>query len=578
MSNRRFIVLFLLGIALLSGVLVSLAYRARTVASAATQNTLCLLRSEDIRAVELVYGGTNTVALERVEDGDWQLTAPYGAPVDSAAVARLLDVATSLPVGDMRTASELAELHEDFADFGLDANSRITLVLHAGAEDVRIHFGARTASGHEVYARTEGLRNVFTIPASAVDAIPFGADGFRRRTLLTCVPEEVVGIDLRAPESPYVKLVRFAVGWRLSTPVEAAADTSAVDALVSGLARAQIVDFVLPSARHPDSVAEGDVIKPSALVPYGLAVEAGHAVTIRSQSGASEQIVFGDPAGTNRVYALVNGGTAVVVLESAVADLCRSGGASFRDTRLFPVGKGDQVCSVSLAQGALVYVLTNVNGVWRLTSPVDAVADPDVATKVVDGILRLRRSDVPDLEPEQGGVRVSVTTTAGELPGVTVPRSVFADCGSFVNLRTKTLLEIDPVAVRRISIRNGAQQPTVVVHDPDRATWIVDATVGYGPATVSQDSVKALLTALTRIEAVGVETMAATPEDFRRCGLEDPAFTLAVDFNEADQVRRNVLLGGVAPGGGRYATVGGADAVFILSRATVTGLMAPITE
>lgn len=580
MSNRRFIVFFLLGIALLSGALVFLSWRARVVATVATQNTLCTLPAESVVSVELVYGGTNAVTLARVDGGGWRLTAPYAAPADSAAVARLLDVATTLRVGDMRTAAELADLHEDFADFGLDARARVALRLctEGRTEDVRVLFGSLTASGREVYARTEGLQNVFTLPAEAVAAIPSGADGFRRRELVSALPEEIDGIDLRAPESPFMKLVRHSAGWTLATSVEAPADAAAVESLVAGLTRARIAEFVLPSAANPESGSEGDVIKPSALVPYGLAAEAGYAVTIRSRAGTAEQIVFGDPVGTNYVYALVQGGTAVVLLDRAAADLCRAGGASFRDTRVFPVGKDEEVRSISLREGPFVYVLSQTNGVWRLAAPVDAAADPEVAAAVVDCVLRLRQHDVPEKAPEKDPIRVSISTAAGTRPDVTVPKTVFPVGCSFVNLRTKTFFELDPASVRRLSSQEGEGVPVAVVRDAERGIWGMDVAAGKGPATVSQDAVKALLTALTRVEAVGVETLAATPEDFRRCGLQSPAFTVAVDFNGADTVRRNILLGGVAPGGGRYATVGGADTVFILSRATVTGLTAPITE
>ena len=38
------------------------------------------------------------------------------------------------------------------------------------------------------------------------------------------------------------------------------------------------------------------------------------------------------------------------------------------------------------------------------------------------------------------------------------------------------------------------------------------------------------------------------------------------------------LVGGAAPGGGRYATVGGADAVFVISRRTAADFTAPLAE
>jgi len=43
-------------------------------------------------------------------------------------------------------------------------------------------------------------------------------------------------------------------------------------------------------------------------------------------------------------------------------------------------------------------------------------------------------------------------------------------------------------------------------------------------------------------------------------------------------VRQNVLIGGTAPGGGRYATVGGADAVFVISRRTAADFTTPLAE
>ena len=95
---------------------------------------------------------------------------------------------------------------------------------------------------------------------------------------------------------------------------------------------------------------------------------------------------------------------------------------------------------------------------------------------------------------------------------------------------------------------------------------------------VNDGAVKALLSALARVEATGVETLAATADDLRRCGLDKPAFVLAVDVDAADAVRQNVLIGGTAPGGGRYATVGGADAVFVISRRTAADFTAPLAE
>ncbi len=575
MNNLRATVFLCVGIAIIACGLYVLSFRTRAVATATTRNSLCTFALDDVKSFDVVRGGTNLVALTRGDDGAWRIIAPYAAPADEAVVRRLVDAVTLLPLGDMRTEEELAALHEDLADFGLAGDVRATVTLRSNSSAVSISFGAPTASGKEVYARTSGLRNVFTVANAAFDAVPLDADGFRRRALVASDAKDVTGIDLRVPESPFVKLVRGAGGWRLAAPVEAPADAAAVEKLVAGLAEAKVAEFVLPSASNPPPGGES-AIKPSALAPYGLSSDAGFAVTVRAASGAAEQIVFGAHRGTNLVYALVQNGTAVVAVDAALAELCRAGGASFRDSRVFPLGAGERLASVSLTAGSLVYVLAQgTNGVWRLEAPVVAQADPAAAAAMVDRVLRMRRSDVPDSPPEKDGVRVSVATSAGVQPGVVVPAAFFEGCGAFADLRSKTLLALDPASVRRISVTPKGAAGITVAPSADRSKWNIE---GGPPATVSVDAVKKLLTALTRVDAAAVETVAATPDDLRRCGLDVPELTIAIDFEQADSTRRNLLLGGVAAGGGRYATVGGADAVFILSRAVVQELTVKIAE
>ena len=576
MSDRRLALFFLAAIACLAAALALLARRARAEASEATRTTLCTFAPEAVDGVEIARGGTNVVRLVRGDAGAWRLAAPFAAPADAAPVARLVDALTLLPFGDLRTAAELAELGEGFADFGLAGDARASVALHAHGDAARIFFGARTASGKEVYARVEGLRNVFTLPAEVLEALPADADGFRLRTLVACARDEIAGLDLHAPDAPFIRLVRAASGWRLAAPVEAPADAAVVASLVDGLAGARIAGFVLPSAAQRGAAGRA-VLARAALAPYGLSAEAGLSVTVKAEARAPEQIVFGASVGTNLVYALVQGGTAVVTLEAAVADLFRKGDAAFRDTRVFPFGADERVRSVSLSAGPLVYVLARgTNGVWRLEAPVVAPADPACAAALVNAVLRIRRNDVPDrLAPEEA-VRVSVATSTRVHPDVAVARDFFKAQGPLANLRAKTLLELDAKTVRRLTRRPAEGASVSVAFDPERGAW--GLAEGSAPATVNVEALKKLLAALTRVEATAVETLAASPADVRRCGLDAPALVIALDFEGADAVRRNLMLGARTPDGGRYATVGGADAVFVLDRATAAALMISITE
>jgi hypothetical protein len=165
MNNRRATVFLLAGISVLASALYLLSMRARAVATAATRNSLCTFDMDEVESLDVVRAGVGVASLARGEDGTWRIVAPYAAAADEAVVRRLVDAVTLLPLGDMRTEEELAALHEDMVDFGLASDARAAVVLRSRGEAVRVSFGSSTASGREVYARTSGLRNVFTVSA-----------------------------------------------------------------------------------------------------------------------------------------------------------------------------------------------------------------------------------------------------------------------------------------------------------------------------------------------------------------------------------------------------------------------------
>ena len=577
MNNRRPILFFVIGIILIGGLLAWLEIRARQPVQDAREGVLCEFMPERVDACFIQRAGRDEVELARGVDGVWRLVRPFAVVADRTAVARLVDALTLVPVTDMRSEGELLEMNETLADFGIGTNA-FSVTLGAGGRQTIVSFGNVSPSGTEVYAHIEGSRSICALPRDAFDRIPRDVDDFRERGVLACPRDEISGLDIRVPDKPAVRLAHADGGWAILSPVALPADSAAVGALVDCLAAAQIMSFEIPSRAHP-SVPTGG-IRADDLVSYGL--DAGLSVTVRGASDYTEQIVFGRSAGTNLVWALVRNGTAVVSVDAALAERCRADGASLRDTRVFPFAEGETVTSVSFTAGPAVYVLArDSNSVWRIEAPVVAPADQPKVAAFMERLLRLRQTDVSD-EGRAGDERVlvSVSTTVTNRPGLAVSVELLGGKAAFADLRSKTLLAIDPATVRRLSVRAESGVETAVRLNVERGAW--DLMRGEGASSdarrVNDEAVKALLSALARVEATGVETLAATADDLRRCGLDKPAFVLAVDVDAVDAVRQNVLIGGTAPGGGRYATVGGADAVFVISRRTAADFTAPLAE
>lgn len=587
MSNRRFIVFFLAGTAVLGAALWMMETHYGARGTEDRRRTLCELDPAEAEAVE-VAGESGRVRLERVQGGGWRVAYPFAAAADTAAVMRLLDAVALTPYGDVRTDAELKELRESLADYGLEPG-KTKISVTAGARRAEVTLGKATAGGGEVYARVEGLKNVFTAPRAVAEAVPANVDGYRARNLMATTRDMAAGIEVRTAGEPAVRLERAGGEWRLAAPAPGPAERAVVMGLLANLLEAKIAEFALPAAGNmpPSGTAENGMLPAAALAPYGLTKDAGTTVTVRTESGGAETVTFGAAAGEGLTWALARNGTAVVKVAEEVAARCRVGGETLRDTRVFPVAADEAIEAVTLSDGELVYVLARgKDGKWRLDSPVSAPADQKKALAVVERVVRLKRKDArPDDVPAEyaGGeraVRAAVKTAAASYPAVTVWAKTAPElAGNFADLRSKTMLELAPGTARRLAVKGPGEREEAVTFDAERRAWSIERAGGGGaeaPRRVAEGTVAKKLKLLEKVEARSVRTVAASPETFRECGLDKPGWTVTADAE--GPVRLNVLVGKQASADSFWATVGGADAVFEVARETVELLAAPMTE
>ena len=528
MTNIRAIMILLSGILLVA---VGLYLHDRHVGGPDTfTGTAAIIpfAGEDVDFIEVGFGGGKAVALRR--DGvRWRIESPFKSDTDSAAVMALLDAFTISQPGDSLAASDMARLGRTFSDFGLGQAAR-RVTFGVGERRATVYLGANTPSGCDAYARKEGDGGVFTVSSNVVASLPADASSLRGRSLFARVGDKpILGLELRMADEPGMKLSCSDGRWHIIAPVSAPADSAAVSVLVEKLLSAKLIGFE-PS----------EDLSESRLAARGLAAGAGFAVTLRLGPDESEQVVFGEAA-SNGVYVLARDRPVVARADAALAESCRAGGRSLRDTRVFAFPESE-LSGASFAGSPYMYALDRgTNGQWRLVSPVAAPADAKTATAFVARALEI---DQNDLTPD--GVRVSLSTVGTNAVSVTVPVTFFTGKGlSFADLRDKTVLNIDPSVVARISIVNRAG----VSRECD--------------VSVAADLVKVVAPLVAR----RVETPSAMPDDFTRCGLSKPAWRIVIDFGkEGDLLRKNLLVGNAATDGGLYVSPGGVDAaIFVVS-------------
>ena len=551
MKNRRAI-FFSLALSLVFALLLAmLSLFSSSSVTAMPGETLSSLNPDLISsvAIDRTSRNGNPIRISLVHvDGRWRMEEPMRVEADLETVRRIIDSVVFAEPQDALSQKDMNMLGRSRRDFGLEPPHLAVTLLANGKRETYL-FGRDTAIGEESYAQRLGEDTVFTVSSSVVRALERPLRELRRRNLFSFSPGDVSDIGLKNAGEPFSKLARTGGGWRLAEPVEAPADKAVADGLLEAICSVRIASY----ARKSESVN------------IGLGVDEGsYTISLRNALGAIEKVVFGPSAGTNMVWALSPEGAAVRV-PTELLEICKRCQQALEDTRAFPVD-ASSVTSISVSEGFPAYMLSRraPSDPWRLVSPVDAPADAENVGKLLERILAIRGVDVTTAEANS--LTVSVGTAVTNFPVCALSDGFLPSGARLADLRDRLLIRYPAEKVRRIRVRTAAG-----------AEWEV-----RGLSERNQDGAAPqheLLALLARgIVADGVETVMLRKDDFQRYGFDRPSYTIAFELDDSESALRMLLLGAAASNGGRFATIGGSDAAFILSAATVSSLTRPVVD
>lgn len=556
MSNRKSIFWLLLGVITLAAAHFMLSY-CGGVETRIVRRTTLASPNRHFTSVTLERPGEPVTRLSKTLS--WRLEEPFVGSVDAPVVLRLLDALSFTPVDDTISDADLLKRGGMREDFALN-EPRLKLTLEGDGARECISFGAYTPSSNGVYAAVAGVDAVFVATTGVLAAVDVPTDRLRSRTLFPVGAESVVAFDVKRGTGSLLAFSREGGRWKVGDSPAAA---SKVKPLLSGVLAAEAKSFVWPVG----ATNEARSATASLLAVYELDPESAVTVTMKCVDGVDRQLTLGGEADEGLVYALVQNGTAVVTVDARLRDLARQDPVMFTDARLFPYDAA-AVTSFTISDGDAGYVVArDAAGVWRLDSPVAAAADAVTAAALLDKVLALSAVDV-----RSSGLKVAVSTNSEP---VTVSRASLLGARRLEDLRSKEILRIDPVVVKRIvqTLPGADVKPVAVVYGRERRTWSVEGA--SRASAVNERSVMAVLSAVNPLQALRIARLKVSAEDLQRFGLETPHMTVAIDQDRENAVRRNIIIG-AKTAGGRFATVGSADAVFVLSDETVARLASDI--
>lgn len=566
MKNRREIVFLLLGIAL-AGALNFILVMFGGQKTKLVHRTTILDPTREIAFIEIDRDNQPAIWMSRQERGVWRLIKPYPGSVEETVINRFLDVLSTEVISDSLSDRDLLRIGRQRADFELE-NPKFVITLKDGEGKTvdRVAFGSVTPSGQSVYASIEGEQSVITVSSNLFATVNIPASGFRKKTLFDIDAKSVVSFEVHRPSGNNLTFVRD--GDILKNPnIDSSVNSKAVE-LLEKMLSLTAVNFHWPTG----ATNESNSVTASLLAGYGLDSESAVVVNMKCSDGTDRRITLGKRGGDSLVYALAQGDSVVVSVDAAARDLAMQSEETFVDSRLFPM-EASAVQAFTLVESDVTYVLKRVgNDKWMIDSPIVVEADSAAAKLVLDRILSLSSSDVIKDEKNSSVPHIAVSLTTNMPPATVAATSVLGK-KRIAELRSSEILRFDPLVVKRIVQTTGDKGENVfaVVYDREKRRWNREVSGAIAPGEVDAKAVERLLSAINPLKADRIVTLKVNADDGVKYGLDKPLLKIAIDQDSENSLRRNIIIGGQAKGG-RYATVGSSDAIFVIPTATVRKL------
>ena len=551
MTNLRSVLTLLVLIVLLIGVNLALRYGAKERKAVGRQ--MLVEDQEDVCRIILEREGRVSAAIER-SDLKWRLVEPYVGSVDDQVVMRFVDVLSTTPIVDVIGDSALLKLGRTRGDFSLDEPTLSVVLEFTTGERERLDFGAKTPLTNGVYVSVGGTDSVFVVPADLLDAIDVKAERFRRRSVFMIGANSVVAFGIKRRTDPLLEFTHENDGWQVKG---GQASAQKISDFLTKITAATAENFVWPIGASNETEHASAAL----LVGYGLDPDTAVTVTLKGVDGLDRRISFGKESSEGRVYALVHGGTAIVTLPAELKDLADQDANAFADLRLFPSDSRSIATFSILDRDVLYAFVREKDGGWSLESPIVARADDGAVEGLLTRILSLSASD-----GVSAGDGVAIALSASAAKTVVSRASVFEGMKP-EDLRSKEIMRINPALVKRIVRIVGREaKPVSVIYNRDRKVWNLEN--GGVDAVPDPKGIEAVLSAINPLPASRVEKLKVSAADLDDYGLDSPFLTVAIDQEVDGAVRRNVIIGKKTKGG-RFATVGSSDAVFVIGEREV---------
>ena len=337
-----------------------------------------------------------TSTLKKSKEG-WKLVEPVAAKVDDGEVSGITSNLASAEI-----QSVVDDAPKDLQPFGLD-KPRIEVAFKTSGDKEyrRLLVGSKTPTGSDLYAQRGGEKRVFVIPSyveSSFDRKPFD---LRDKKILAFDRDKVDRLEI-AQGDQKLELTKAGQDWNITAPIQAKADFSSVETIVTRLQSAQMK--ALPAEQGADLKTYG-LDKPVASATVGL-------------GSTRATLIFGKTAEGGDVYAKDVTRPAVVTVAADLLTDIKKTASDLRRKDIFEF-RSFNAKRIEVVRGPETLVFEKVKGTgkdatekWRRISPNAADVDQSKMETFLSDLSGLRAASFADAKTPTGLAAPAVTVTA----------------------------------------------------------------------------------------------------------------------------------------------------------------------
>lgn len=213
----------------------------------------------DVKSVRLTARG-ETIRIER--DGEhWLLVSPVTGRAEKSAVEAIVNRLSTL-----RSREVVAEDHANLAEFGLDAPLFEVVLGLADGGEVTLKVGDENPFDQSNPYVVGGDERVHLADAGLRWPLDKSLFDLRDRALVTHEDREVQTLALSGRDLPGWSVERDGKEWKLTTPVQSAADRTAVESILSRVRGARASGFI----DEVDDLARFGLADPARVLVFGI--------------------------------------------------------------------------------------------------------------------------------------------------------------------------------------------------------------------------------------------------------------------------------------------------------------------